>query len=107
MFGDILGKMQEMQEKVAATKSRLDSVSVQGESPNANVSVVMTGNRRVKSIRIEESLRQGDAEELEDMIVLAMNHALEKADRVQQEAMSEATGDLLPPHLMNMINPGH
>lgn len=107
MFGDILGKMQLMQEKVAATKNRLDTVSVQGEAPNASVIVVMTGNRRVKSIRIEESLRKGDPEELEDMIALAMNNAIEKADQVQQEAMSEATGDLLPPHLLNMMNPGH
>lgn len=106
MFGDLLGKMQEMQEKVAATKNRLDGVSVSGSSPNGTVDVVMSGNRRVQSVRIEESLRQGDPDELEDMVVLAVNNAIEKADQVQEQAMSEATGDLLPPHLMNMIKPG-
>lgn len=106
MFGDLLGKMQEMQEKVAATKERLDSVSVNGSSPNGTVDVVMSGNRRVKSVRIEESLRMGGPDELEDMVVLAINNAIEKADQVQEQAMSEATGDLLPPHLMNMIKPG-
>jgi len=104
MFGDIMGKLQEMQQKVSDTKAQLATVSVSGESADGRVRAVVNGNKLVQSVHIDDSLRQSDPEELEDLLIIALNKALEKAEEVHQAAMKNTTGDLLPPHLMNMIN---
>ena len=104
MFGDIFGKLQDMQQKVDEIKSRLDTVSVAGKSPDGRITVIANGNRVIKSIEISEELRNGDPEELEDQIIIAMNKALEKAEQLNSTSMAEAGSDLLPPHLMNLLN---
>lgn len=104
MFGDIFGKLQEMQAKVAQAKEQLDTISVSGQSPDGRVKVVASGNRKITDISIDDELRTGDREELEDLLVIALNQALEKAENVHQSTMSAATGDVLPPHLMNLMN---
>lgn len=102
-----MGKLQEMQEKVSEAKKRLESVSVSGASPDGNVKVIADGNQKIKSIDISDSLHNGDPEELEDMLILAINKAMEASKNAQNAAMTEATGDLLPPHLMNLMNTTH
>lgn len=104
MFGDIFGKINEMKQKVEDAKAQLETVSVAGESPDGRVKIVANGNKVIKSVEIEESLRTGDPEELEDQLILALNKTLEKAENVHSTTMSGATSDLLPPHLMNMLN---
>jgi len=104
MFGDLMGKLQEMQQKVSDTKAQLATVSVSGETADGRVRAVVNGNKLVQSVHIDDSLRQGDPEELEDLLIIALNKELEQAEEVHQAAMKNTTGDLLPPHLMNMIN---
>lgn len=99
-----MGKLQEMQQKVQEAKAQLDTVSVSGETSDGRARAVVNGNRMVQSIHIDDSLRSGDPEELEDMLIIALNKAMESAEAIQQKTMKEASGDLLPPHLMNMVN---
>lgn len=68
MFGDMMGmmgKLRETQEKVEATKKRLDTVTLEETSNNGLVKVTITANREVKSIQIDDSLLV-DKEQLED-----------------------------------------
>lgn len=104
MFGDLFGKLQEMQERVAEAKERLETVSVSGESPDGRVKIVADGNQKIKAVEIADDLRQGDPEELEDLLILSINKALERSKNVHNTALTEATGDMLPPHLMNLMN---
>lgn len=104
MFGDLFGKLQEMQAKVAQAKEQLATISVSGQSPDGRIKVVATGNSKITDISIDDDLRTGDSEELEDLLVNAINQTLEKAENVQKSTMSAATGDVLPPHLMNLMN---
>ncbi len=104
MFGDIFGKLGEMKQQVEDTKAQLDTISVSGESANGRIKVVCNGNRQIKSISIDDSLRQGDADELTDLLIIALNKALENAEGVNASTMAAATRNLLPPHLMNMLN---
>lgn len=106
MFGDLMGKLQEMQQKVQEAKAQLDTISVSGETSDGRVRAVVNGNRMVQSVHIADSLRKGDPEEMEDMLIIALNKAMESAEAIQQKTMQEASGDLLPPHLMNMVNNG-
>ncbi len=98
-----MGKLQEMQQNVKDAKERLETVSVAGETSDGRVRVVVNGNRVVKSIHVDENLRSSDPEELEDLLVLAINRALEQAEKLHQAEMSAATGNFLPPHLSQML----
>lgn len=97
MFGDMMGKLQEMQQKMEESKKRLETVYVDAESPNGKVKVTLTGNKKVKSIYISpELLQQSDAEELEDHLVIAINKGLESAEKVWESEMRGMAGGILP-----------
>jgi DNA-binding YbaB/EbfC family protein len=97
MFGgNMMKKLQEMQQKVAETKARLNTITVTGESGNGKVNIVVNGNRVVKSVTINDDLNAFDKEELEDLLILAMNKALESAEQVNETEMKAASAGMLP-----------
>lgn len=97
MFGDMMGKLQEMQQRMEESKKRLDTIFVDAESPNGMVKVTFTGNKKVKSVTVSPDLLQNnDAEELEDHLIIAMNKGLEAAEKVWESEMKGMAGGLLP-----------
>ncbi|MDB4088528.1 YbaB/EbfC family nucleoid-associated protein [Flavobacteriales bacterium] len=98
MFGgnNMMKKLQEMQQKVEETKARLDTITVEGKASNGKVSVIMTGNRKVNSISINEEIASLDKEELEDLLIIATNDALVKAESVNESEMKAASAGMLP-----------
>ena len=96
MFGgNMMKKLQEMQQKVEETKARLDTILVDGEAAG-KVKVTLTGNRGVKSVSIAPELSELDKEELEDLLIIALNQALEKAEKVNESEMKAASAGLIP-----------
>ena len=94
MFDDMMGKLQAMQGQVAETKKRLDTISVSGEAGGGAVKVQMNGNRKMVNISVSPDAME-DHEELEDLILVATNRALEQAEKVYESEMSGAAGGLL------------
>ena len=98
MFGDIsgmMGKLKEAQEQIAATKQRLNTVLVDGEANNGAVKVSLTANREIRDIHINETML-GDKEALEDYLVIALNQAMEKANKINETEMAAAAKNGLP-----------
>lgn len=98
MFGDMMGmmgKLKETQEKVAATKKRLDTVLLDESSPEDLVQVTITANRQVKEIKIDDSLLE-DREQLEDYLVLTLNRAIEKATQVNETELAAVAKEGMP-----------
>ena len=98
MFGGngMMKKLQEMQQKVEETKARLDTITVEGKASNGKVTVIMTGNRKVNSVSINEELTNLDKEELEDLMIIATNDALAKAESVNETVMRSASAGMIP-----------
>jgi DNA-binding YbaB/EbfC family protein len=93
----MFGKLAEAQKKMQEVKSRLESITVTGEAENGKVIVEATGNNRIKSIKINDSLfKIGDREEVEELITVASNRALDAAEKIMQTEMAAASKDLLP-----------
>ncbi len=93
----MFGKLAEAQKKMQEVKSRLESITVTGEAENGKVIVEATGNNRIKSIKINDSLfKIGDREEVEELITVATNRALDAAEKIMQTEMAAASKDLLP-----------
>ena len=98
MFGDMagmMGKLQEAQQKIEETKKRLHNVLIDEKSANGNVQVTITGNREIKAIQIDESLRN-DVEELEDYLVMTLNSAIKKASDIHEQELAAAAKNGMP-----------
>ena len=98
MFGDMMGmmnKLKEAQEKVEATKKRLDTVLVDEQSSDGLLKVTITANREVKNISIDDQLLE-DKEQLEDYLVLTMNKAIAKATSINEAEIGAAAKDGMP-----------
>ncbi|MBL4710240.1 MAG: YbaB/EbfC family nucleoid-associated protein [Flavobacteriales bacterium] len=96
-MGDMMGKMQEMKQKSEEVKKRLDTISVDGVAENGKVKVVSTANRKITSIQISnELMNSGDRDQIEELTLLAINKALEKAEKVAEAEMAGVAKGMLP-----------
>lgn len=95
MFGgDMMAKLQAMQQQMEESKKRLETITVEGSSADGRVKVIATGNRKIREVSIDASLME-DKEELEDTLLVALNRALENADQVWESEMQGAAGQML------------
>lgn len=85
-------KLLEAQQKAGEMKKRLDAISVNGSAEGGKITVIANGNKVVQSINIdEEFLKNADKEELEELLIVAINKAMEQADNVSQSEMAAMT----------------
>ncbi len=85
-------KMQaEMEEKQAELNKKEFLIERQG------ISVVIMGDRTIKSVKINEALvDEDDVETLEDMVIIAMNAANAKIDEEQAAISPQQAGMGMP-----------
>ena len=94
---DILGKLNDIKQKMEEMKNRLNTITVEGNAGDGAVQVMVNGNRIVKSIKIEDALLTPERkEELQELIEVALNSALEKAQNISETEMQSAGKGLLP-----------
>lgn len=91
----MMGKLKDTQEKIKATKERLNSVLIDEKSNDEKLSVTLTANRVIKNISIDDSLLE-DKEQLEDYLVLVLNKAIEKASNINEIELSSVAREGMP-----------
>jgi nucleoid-associated protein EbfC len=88
MFGDLLGKMQETQQKMQDAKQRLDNIYVDAQAEGGLVKVRASGNKVITEIHISpQLLAENDKESIEDLVLTAVNRALQQAEAVHNAEM--------------------
>jgi len=96
----MLKQAQELQAKLIKTQNELANATVEASSGGGAVTVVVTGQQELRSIKISpEVVDPEDVELLEDMIMAAMNEAMEKAKELAAKRMGAITGGLNIPGL--------
>jgi len=89
-------KLMAAQQKADEIKKRLDSVYVYGEVEGGAIKITATANKAITAVEIqEEFFKQADREELEELLLTAVNKALNQADQVSAVEMQAATKDML------------
>lgn len=85
----LLKQAQNMQKDMMKAKEEIDNTVFTGES--SLVKVEVKGSKEIKSIKIDtnEPIELDEIEMLEDMIMVAINSALEKIDKVTEEKMGK------------------
>ena len=97
-LGDMMKKAQEMQENLQKAQAELANKEVTGEAGGGMVTVKMRGTHEVNRVIIDPALIADDIEMLEDLIAAAVNDAVHKVAKSNQDAMQEMTSGLnLPP----------
>ena len=100
----MMGKLQDTQRKIEATKTRLDSVLIDEQSTDGLLKVTFTANSALKSITIGDDLLQ-DKEQLEDYLILVINKAIARAAAVNQAELDAVAKVDMPmiPGMENMF----
>ncbi|MBB1642352.1 Nucleoid-associated protein [compost metagenome] len=89
-------KLFQAQQKAEEIKKRLDSISVSGEAEGGLIRVVATANKEIKEVTIDPIfLSNADKEELEELLVVALNKAIAQAENISQAEMQAASKDML------------
>lgn len=97
----MMAQMQKIQEEMEKTQAALDEEEVTASVGGGMVTVVATANQEIRSIVIDpEAIDPDDADMLQDLVVAAVNEALQKGKALTEERMGALTGGLnLPPGL--------
>ena len=99
----VSGMMQQaqmMQQRMQQIQEEVEKQTVEASAGGGAITVVATGKKEIESIKIKpEAVDPDDVETLEDLIMVAVNDALKRADELMADGMSEITGGLNIPGL--------
>ena len=94
----ILQQAQEMQGRFQKIQDELQQLSVTGSAGGGMVTSEVTGTGQIKKIKLDPSVvNPSDIEMLEDLIVVAVSDAQQKAQKMAQDQMGKLTGGLQLP----------
>ncbi|MDJ1481603.1 YbaB/EbfC family nucleoid-associated protein [Cytophagaceae bacterium YF14B1] len=94
---NMFGKVKEMQAKLKEAQDNLVKVQATGESGGGMVKVIVNGKKQVLKLDIDNDLlKPSDKEMLQDLIIAAMNKALEEVEEKAREELKKATQGTLP-----------
>jgi DNA-binding YbaB/EbfC family protein len=96
----MLKQMQQMQTKLAKVQEELEREQVEASAGGGAVRAVVTGQQKLLSIVIDPEVA-GDVEMLQDLVVAAVNEAMDRSRELAAGRMqSVAAGLGLPPGLL-------
>ena len=93
--GGMMQQIKKLQEQMTETQAKLAEETVTATVGGGAVKVTMTGDQKCKSIEIApELLKDMDAEMMQDMLLSAVNMALDKSRDLASDRMGPLAGGL-------------
>ncbi|WP_448519644.1 YbaB/EbfC family nucleoid-associated protein [Rhodoflexus sp.] len=93
----MLGKVKEMQSKMAEAQNELVNIIAEGEAGGGMVTAKANGKKQLLSIHIEKDLlKPEDMDILQDLIVAAANKALENAEEQAKTFLQKQAEGFIP-----------
>jgi DNA-binding YbaB/EbfC family protein len=95
----MLKQVQKMQAEMEKVQNELANKTITEEAGGGMIKATANGKKELISVEIDkEVINGGDKEMLEDLVVAAVNKALESAGKMEEE-MAKITKGMLPPGL--------
>jgi nucleoid-associated protein EbfC len=102
MFGDMFGDMDAMQRRM---QEKLAEIEVESVSGDGAIKITANGNRELVNISIDPAfLAQAEPEELEDLLLVAVNRAISEAAEQGAAEAEKMMQDLLPPGMSDLFS---
>lgn len=100
--GGMMQQIRQLQEEMARTQESLGDEAVEVSVGGGVITMVMSGHQRLQSVTIQPAiLDPDDVEMLQDLVLAAVNEAIERSQQMASERMGALTGGLgLPPGLL-------
>ena len=96
----MMQQVQKMQSRMATVQAELENEELEATAGGGAVKAVANGQQRILSITVDPEVA-GDLEMLQDLVVAAVNEALERSRELAANRMQEVTAGLgLPPGLV-------
>ncbi len=96
----MMQQAQELQARLAKAQKELAEATVEATAGGGAVTVIVTGQQEVKSVKIApEAINPDDVEMLEDLVLAAVNEGIAKSQELAAERMRKVTGGLNIPGL--------
>ncbi len=93
--GGMMGQIKKMQEQLAAAQEQLAVETVTASVGGGVIKITMTGDQHCKAVMIDpEILKDSDPEMLQDLVLSAINAALDQSRDMASEKMGPLAGGL-------------
>ncbi len=94
----MLKKVQKMQKQMTDLQEELKTREVEGTAGGEAVKVVVNGNKNIVKVTLApEAVDPDDVEMLQDLIVTAVNDAMQKVDTMTEQEFGKVTGGMKLP----------
>ena len=93
--GGMMQQLQRLQKQMEEAQAKLAEETVTATAGGGANKVVMTGDQKCQSVEISpDLLKEEDAEMLQDLVLSAVNMALDQSRELQQKLMGPLAGGL-------------
>ena len=93
--GGMMQQIQRLQQQLAEAQAQLAEETVTATAGGGAIKVTMTGDQKCKSVEISpDSLKEADAEMLQDLVLSAVNMALDQSRELASQRLGPLTGGL-------------
>ena len=93
--GGMMQQIQKLQKQMEEAQAKLAEATVSATAGGGAIKVTMTGDQKCKSVEISpEFLKDADAELLQDMVLSAVNMALDESRALQEKLMGPLAGGM-------------
>ena len=93
----MMGKVKEMQARLKEAQDNLDKITETGDAGAGMVKCTVNGKRKLLAIEIDPTILSSSEQILvQDLVVAAVNKALEEAEIKAKEELKKSTDGLLP-----------
>ena len=100
MNRDMMSKLAQMQEQLAKAQEEIETRVAEATAGGGAVKVEITGNYEIKSLKIDpDAVDPDDMGMLEDLVIAALNEALNTVKGFHNEGLGGLTGGLGLPDL--------
>ena len=96
-MGSMVKQAQQMKKKFNQVQDELEKLDIEGQSGGGMVKVTVNGKKNVKSVRIDRNVLNEEVDMVEDLILAAINKAMDNADEISKDKMASLTGGLNMP----------
>ncbi len=96
----MLKQVQKMQAEMQRVQNELVNMTVSEEAGGGMIKATANGNKELISIEIDPQVIKSEEKEiLEDLVVAAVNKALQAAAKMAEDELAKVTKGMIPPGL--------